>query len=105
MSLLLTSAALSLLAVLAVWLTGRRDPAQSPLLTLGSLLTLLALPFLNDLALAAAVYLKRRGWGHPRSGIRYYNIRAKKREQERHMVREKHAPKKTQTTQKKLRLV
>ena len=46
MSLLLSSAALSLLAVLAVWLTGRRDPAQSPLLTLGSLLTLLALPFL-----------------------------------------------------------
>ena len=49
MSLLLTSAALSLLAVLAVWLTGRRDPAQSPLLTLGSLLTLLALPFLAQL--------------------------------------------------------
>ena len=49
MSLLLTSAALSLLAVLAVWLTGRRDPAQSPLLTLGSLLTLLALPFLARL--------------------------------------------------------
>jgi len=49
MSLLHTSAALSLLAVLTVWLTGRRDPAQSPLLTLGSLLTLLALPFLARL--------------------------------------------------------
>ena len=49
MSLLLSSAALSLLAVLAVWLTGRRDPAQSPLLTLGSLLTLLALPLLAQL--------------------------------------------------------
>ena len=46
MSLLLSSAALSLLAVLAVWLTGRRDPAQSPLLTLVSLLALLALPAL-----------------------------------------------------------
>ncbi len=46
MSLLLSSAALSLLAVLAVWLTGRRDPAQSPILTLVSLLTLLALPAL-----------------------------------------------------------
>lgn len=46
MSLLLSSTALSLLAVLAVWLAGRRDPAQSPLLTLGSLLTLLALPAL-----------------------------------------------------------
>lgn len=46
MSLLISSAALSLLAVLAVWLIGRRDPAQSPLLTLGSLLTLLALPVL-----------------------------------------------------------
>ncbi|MDE0596210.1 MAG: M56 family metallopeptidase [Roseibacillus sp.] len=46
MSLLLSSAALSLLAVIAVWLTGRQDPARSPLLTLGTLLTLLALPFL-----------------------------------------------------------
>ncbi len=46
MFLLLSSAALSLLAVIAVWLAGRRDPARSPGLTLGSLLTLLALPFL-----------------------------------------------------------
>ena len=46
MSLLLSSAALSLLAVAAVWIAGRRDPAQSPLLTLGSLITLLALPLL-----------------------------------------------------------
>ena len=38
MSLLLSSAALSLLAVAAVWIAGRRDPAQSPLLTLGSLM-------------------------------------------------------------------
>ena len=46
MYLLLSSAALSLLAVVAVWLAGRQDPGRSPLLTFGSLLTLLALPFL-----------------------------------------------------------
>lgn len=46
MSVLLSSAALSLLAVITVWFMGRRDPARSPLLTLGSLLTLLALPLL-----------------------------------------------------------
>lgn len=46
MSVLLSSAALSLLAVIIVWFMGRRDPARSPLLTLGSLLTLLALPLL-----------------------------------------------------------
>ncbi len=47
MSLLLSSATLSLLAGVAVWIAGRRDPAQSPLLTLGSLMTLLALPLLT----------------------------------------------------------
>lgn len=46
MSLVLSSAALSLLAVVGVWLAGRRDPACSPFLTLGSLLTLLLLPLL-----------------------------------------------------------
>mgnify|MGYP001174901205 CR=1 FL=1 len=46
MSLLLSSAALSLIAGLIVWITGRRDPAESPMLTLGSLMTLLALPLL-----------------------------------------------------------
>ena len=49
MSLLLSSAALSLLAGVVVWVTGRRDPAESPLLTLGSLMTLLALPLLTSL--------------------------------------------------------
>jgi beta-lactamase regulating signal transducer with metallopeptidase domain len=44
MSLLLTSLLLSHLAVLAGWLATRRDPAGSPLLTLGSLLLLLSLP-------------------------------------------------------------
>ena len=47
MSLLLSSAALSLLAGVIVWIAGRRDPAESPLLTLGSLMTLLALPLLT----------------------------------------------------------
>lgn len=46
MSLLLSSAALSLLAAVAVWLAGRRDPACSPRLTCGALLALLALPLL-----------------------------------------------------------
>jgi len=45
-SLLLASLSLSLLAVVAAWLATRRDPAGSPLLTLGSLLFLLALPLL-----------------------------------------------------------
>ena len=47
MSLLVSSAALSLLAGVIVWIAGRRDPAESPLLTLGSLMTLLALPLLT----------------------------------------------------------
>jgi beta-lactamase regulating signal transducer with metallopeptidase domain len=42
--LLLASLVISLLAVIAVWLASRHDPAGSPLLTLGSLLLLLALP-------------------------------------------------------------
>ncbi len=42
--LLLASLIISLLAVIAGWLATRRDPAGSPLLTLGSLLLLLALP-------------------------------------------------------------
>jgi beta-lactamase regulating signal transducer with metallopeptidase domain len=46
MSLLVSSLILSLLAVVMGWLATRRDPAGSPLLTLGSLLLLLALPVL-----------------------------------------------------------
>ncbi|MDA0768292.1 MAG: M56 family metallopeptidase [Verrucomicrobia bacterium] len=46
MSLLIASLLLSLLAVLIGWLATRRDPAGSPLLTLGSLLLLLSLPLL-----------------------------------------------------------
>ena len=55
MPLLLASIIVSLLAVAAAWLATRRDPAGSPLLTLGSFLLLLALPafvFLPKLTVA-----------------------------------------------------
>ncbi len=65
MSLLLASLIVSLLAVLAGWLATRRDPAGSPLLTLGSLFLLLALPAFMVLPKLTITVSRAAGAGDP----------------------------------------